>query len=133
MTALSLPRSPFHKAPQRRKCRAGARERLTREPRVLLHADDEIRDLREPGLGPDPAEKGDVDRRAVEFAGEIEQMHFEQRRPVIERRAADRKSTRLNSRHDQISYAVFCLKKKKKNKFIFTYQKKKKTINKTRK
>src|SRR5256712_4780745 len=29
-------------------------------------------------------------------------------------RIADRKSTRLNSSHDQISYAVFCLKKKKK-------------------
>src|SRR2546430_5968220 len=29
------------------------------------------------------------------------------------RRAADRKSTRLNSSHSQISYAVFCLKKKK--------------------
>src|SRR2546428_7318244 len=29
-------------------------------------------------------------------------------------RLADRKSTRLNSSHDQISYAVFCLKKKKK-------------------
>src|SRR2546428_768815 len=28
--------------------------------------------------------------------------------------ASDRKSTRLNSSHDQISYAVFCLKKKKK-------------------
>src|SRR2546428_4359184 len=28
--------------------------------------------------------------------------------------AQDRKSTRLNSSHDQISYAVFCLKKKKK-------------------
>src|SRR5438270_4065821 len=27
-------------------------------------------------------------------------------------RAADRKSTRLNSSHSQISYAVFCLKKK---------------------
>src|SRR2546428_9552143 len=27
----------------------------------------------------------------------------------------DRKSTRLNSSHDQISYAVFCLKKKKNN------------------
>src|SRR2546428_4631319 len=27
----------------------------------------------------------------------------------------DRKSTRLNSSHDQISYAVFCLKKKKTN------------------
>src|SRR5688572_31864663 len=31
-------------------------------------------------------------------------------------RTADRKSTRLNSSHSQISYAVFCLKKKKKNK-----------------
>src|SRR2546427_3857791 len=30
--------------------------------------------------------------------------------------AGDRKSTRLNSSHSQISYAVFCLKKKKKNK-----------------
>src|SRR5256886_3229504 len=29
-------------------------------------------------------------------------------------RTADRKSTRLNSSHSQISYAVFCLKKKKK-------------------
>src|SRR5688572_32401018 len=29
--------------------------------------------------------------------------------------ARDRKSTRLNSSHSQISYAVFCLKKKKKN------------------
>src|SRR2546421_9379792 len=31
-----------------------------------------------------------------------------------ERQMQDRKSTRLNSSHDQISYAVFCLKKKKK-------------------
>src|SRR5258708_28684371 len=30
----------------------------------------------------------------------------------------DRKSTRLNSSHQIISYAVFCLKKKKKNKKI---------------
>src|SRR5689334_23580307 len=29
--------------------------------------------------------------------------------------AIDRKSTRLNSSHSSISYAVFCLKKKKKN------------------
>src|SRR5437660_9249081 len=34
----------------------------------------------------------------------------------------DRKSTRLNSSHVAISYAVFCLKKKKKNK---TYNRKK--------
>src|SRR5438128_3059697 len=31
-------------------------------------------------------------------------------------RHQDRKSTRLNSSHGSISYAVFCLKKKKKNK-----------------
>ena len=31
---------------------------------------------------------------------------------------ADRKSTRLNSSHGYISYAVFCLKKKKINKNI---------------
>src|SRR5688572_31664273 len=31
-----------------------------------------------------------------------------------QRRYEDRKSTRLNSSHSQISYAVFCLKKKKK-------------------
>src|SRR2546430_9533656 len=30
-----------------------------------------------------------------------------------DRRTQDRKSTRLNSSHSQISYAVFCLKKKK--------------------
>src|SRR2546430_6438475 len=36
------------------------------------------------------------------------------RRPACApRRRADRKSTRLNSSHSQISYAVFCLKKKK--------------------
>src|SRR2546427_1239886 len=30
----------------------------------------------------------------------------------------DRKSTRLNSSHSQISYAVFCLKKKKKTQLM---------------
>src|SRR2546422_6341213 len=33
---------------------------------------------------------------------------------------ADRKSTRLNSSHGYISYAVFCLKKKKEDKIIHT-------------
>src|SRR2546427_3249705 len=32
--------------------------------------------------------------------------------------ARDRKSTRLNSSHSQISYAVFCLKKKKRTQYI---------------
>src|SRR3712207_7024087 len=34
----------------------------------------------------------------------------------------DRKSTRLNSSHANISYAVFCLKKKKKNKKLAFHQ-----------
>src|SRR6266436_7866128 len=44
--------------------------------------------------------------------------------------ARDRKSTRLNSSHGYISYAVFCLKKKKKtNVHLLQYKKKKKNIN----
>src|SRR2546430_3173819 len=35
----------------------------------------------------------------------------------------DRKSTRLNSSHSQISYAVFCLKKKKKKNNTYTSRK----------
>src|SRR5579872_7599105 len=43
-------------------------------------------------------------------------------------RKPDRKSTRLNSSHVRISYAVFCLKKKKQknSQFIFTKKKIKK-------
>src|SRR5688572_30921193 len=37
---------------------------------------------------------------------------------TIEQKIKDRKSTRLNSSHSQISYAVFCLKKKKKKKVM---------------
>src|SRR5260221_10130683 len=36
--------------------------------------------------------------------------------PLVDQQVEDRKSTRLNSSHTVISYAVFCLKKKKKNK-----------------
>src|SRR2546430_3356110 len=47
----------------------------------------------------DPRERHLVRRRAVAEAHDV--------------RDPDRKSTRLNSSHSQISYAVFCLKKKK--------------------
>src|SRR2546430_11643646 len=45
-----------------------------------------------------------------------EEAHFGGEIPVqcADLFAQDRKSTRLNSSHSQISYAVFCLKKKKK-------------------
>src|SRR2546430_8574721 len=46
--------------------------------------------------------------------------------PVLRRRGAhagaDRKSTRLNSSHSQISYAVFCLKKKNTNRIYHNVQ-----------
>src|SRR5437667_5990044 len=38
-------------------------------------------------------------------------------------RNTDRKSTRLNSSHITISYAVFCLKKKKQNNYNTSYPK----------
>src|SRR2546427_6926546 len=46
----------------------------------------------------------------VAWCGLTESAATREGRPV----RLDRKSTRLNSSHSQISYAVFCLKKKKK-------------------
>src|SRR2546427_1567592 len=52
---------------------------------------------------------GTADTEASEFA-KIYKLDVN----VIPTNRTDRKSTRLNSSHSQISYAVFCLKKKKK-------------------
>src|SRR5688572_32286750 len=49
--------------------------------------------------------------RKVELLHQIAQLHED---AAGDLNASDRKSTRLNSSHSQISYAVFCLKKKKK-------------------
>src|SRR2546422_6610511 len=59
--------------------------------------------------GPDPlrARNGPVPRQDVQNEGRRELDHFELEADL------DRKSTRLNSSHGYISYAVFCLKKKK--------------------
>src|SRR2546428_10055272 len=51
-------------------------------------------------------------RRSIPFRASTVPKRLAKRFGTVE---ADRKSTRLNSSHDQISYAVFCLKKKKKN------------------
>src|SRR5947209_20310938 len=50
---------------------------------------------------------------AREFRGRLEVIRGDIRHRGVVERAADRKSTRLNSSHANISYAVFCLKKKK--------------------
>src|SRR3712207_7205633 len=44
------------------------------------------------------------------------------RHPVLHRVLQDRKSTRLNSSHANISYAVFCLKKKNNNTILVLHQ-----------
>src|SRR6266508_5575028 len=46
-------------------------------------------------------------------------------------RRGDRKSTRLNSSHVAISYAVFCLKKKKTTHILFRRRNKNKNLNKS--
>src|SRR5436305_11826458 len=62
------------------------------------------------------------DARQAELASIRRALHERDRRPAgrrriidrrVRRRRRDRKSTRLNSSHVRISYAVFCLKKKK--------------------
>src|SRR3712207_8187635 len=56
-----------------------------------------------------PAEQGGADP----LAGERDQARDRQEALLAEQRGElDRKSTRLNSSHANISYAVFCLKKK---------------------
>src|SRR6266536_4863488 len=58
-------------------------------------------------------------QRLGEIAVPVQQPHADQRHAEIAAglqvvAGQDRKSTRLNSSHEWISYAVFCLKKKKK-------------------
>src|SRR2546422_7996913 len=61
----------------------------------------------------DAALPGDVVLRLVEAVA-VERVHDIAWQGGI---TLDRKSTRLNSSHGYISYAVFCLKKKKKKKY----------------
>src|SRR5256886_5655666 len=59
--------------------------------------------------------------QALVHQGQLDLLHVQADAHACQRmqddrlNGADRKSTRLNSSHSQISYAVFCLKKKKKN------------------
>src|SRR2546430_8825344 len=58
-------------------------------------------------------------RRAAGFEGKVQFLLLVlQLVKAVEGAGTDRKSTRLNSSHSQISYAVFCLKKKKINNFL---------------
>src|SRR2546430_13514339 len=62
-------------------------------------------------------DRGEGERLAptLQIRGEREEIvtHRHPCRATVATPSVDRKSTRLNSSHSQISYAVFCLKKKK--------------------
>src|SRR2546422_7371187 len=60
-----------------------------------------------------------LDLRRPHVPGTIAHQQFIDAMPVCQFNALDRKSTRLNSSHGYISYAVFCLKKKKKTNDIY--------------
>src|SRR5215475_10966261 len=83
--------------------------RINQNPFFFFYSYGDHRDLhsfptrRYSGLGGHRAPRGSRPRR-----------HPEARRGSEDRDRRDRKSTRLNSSHVKISYAVFCLKKKKK-------------------
>src|SRR5699024_12213745 len=51
---------------------------------------------------------------SAEETGQGKKSRKAKERPQRQKRERDRKSTRLNSSHVSISYAVFCLKKKKR-------------------
>src|SRR2546430_5527119 len=76
-----------------------------------------LRRLRERELALDAHRQFSALAPAQQLAGPREQLRA--RRDVVRQRGPgeeqDRKSTRLNSSHSQISYAVFCLKKKNLN------------------
>src|SRR3712207_8001327 len=57
----------------------------------------------------------EVEGRAASQSVDVEAQAVRHAEGGAGHRERDRKSTRLNSSHANISYAVFCLKKKKKN------------------
>src|SRR5256886_4004403 len=81
---------------------------------------DEAHGIGEIGFGRKQIEERTLGKRTVaDFAATraAQELYFadaERREVVVQHEALDRKSTRLNSSHSQISYAVFCLKKKNK-------------------
>src|SRR2546427_6925032 len=85
--------------------RRGVEDAVPAVHHVIVERDDHQR-----GVGHDPAELAGVERPVLDrLPGQVLGVLLQ---------PADRKSTRLNSSHSQISYAVFCLKKKKKNRTI---------------
>src|SRR3712207_8914029 len=83
--------------------------------RSVVHVAGELRDLMGAMQAPN---RGDVAERPALVVGQ--HSLFDSSRAPDGQHTLDRKSTRLNSSHANISYAVFCLKKKNKIHYILT-------------
>src|SRR2546421_3642527 len=81
--------------------------RSTLFPYTTLFRSEAFQAVERSGQGPG-RQHAEVERRVRLEVGDVKNI-WDPPDPT-----QDRKSTRLNSSHDQISYAVFCLKKKKK-------------------
>src|SRR2546430_12621170 len=90
--------------------------RSTLFPYTTLFRSEQAQDPNEPDPHPQPGCRSGGGGSPAGLRG-----HLHRHGSRAGERARDRKSTRLNSSHSQISYAVFCLKKKTSSKMQHDY------------
>src|SRR5438552_5607727 len=95
------------------------RLRMMSDPIKLPVLPDRVEILPEFGAVLEPAHQV-IEARDGDDGNSVALLDFPDRRQVPFASLQDRKSTRLNSSHQIISYAVFCLKKK--TKLLYNYQ-----------
>src|SRR2546421_2733183 len=126
----STPGRPDSRPPRASWRHASSAVRRSRPPRSVSAGPQTARAsrcLQTSGRSPRRSRPCATERRAAACCEPSSCSWIVSRRPTKQEQelgSQDRKSTRLNSSHDQISYAVFCLKKKKK-KIIHTTESKK--------
>src|SRR2546430_11044525 len=86
---------------------------------TLFRSNIKVDGLRTGRVDPGPELARCLGPRAGELVIVAGSTHDRDERWVAESWLRDRKSTRLNSSHSQISYAVFCLKKKKRTSHLY--------------
>src|SRR5687768_18143323 len=90
-------------------------EELAARPGTYFNPETEILIVVDDSAHPGAQLADDIDDGDWILVGDEVPLDDAERDELLER-LEDRKSTRLNSSHGYISYAVFCLKKKKKKK-----------------
>src|SRR5437762_6321369 len=91
------------------------REQISTKPRIVIAHDPRFFSKEFAALAAKVAAENGCDAFVFDSPRSVPELSFAVRHLHASAGAVDRKSTRLNSSHRCISYAVFCLKKKKKN------------------